>query len=120
VSGNRLTISGDQLVVEPLGLDQLWTFTRRLRIPLAQVTGAFFDPHVFDEPLGLRFPGLRLPRKVAGTFLTDGRRQFWNVVGHGGAVVVELDDAGRFDRLTLTAGDPLGTVDAINGALRPS
>lgn len=41
MSGNRLTIAGDQLVAEPLGLDKLWSFTRIIQIPLIHVKGAF-------------------------------------------------------------------------------
>ncbi|MDJ0337047.1 hypothetical protein [Cryobacterium sp. PH31-O1] len=120
MSGNRLTIADDQLVVEPRGLDRLWSFTRRIEIPLTQVSGAFFDPTVIDDPQGIRFPGLHLPRKVAGTFYTNGKRQFWNTVGLEKAIVVELDAAQRFDRLVLTVVNPLGQVDMINAARRSS
>ena len=118
MSGNRLTVTGDLLLVELRGLDRLWSFTRRLEIPLRHVHGAFFDPTVIDEPTGLRFPGIRLPRKVAGTFYTNGKRQFWNIVGLEGAIIVELDATERFDRLVLTVDDPLGQVDTINAARR--
>jgi hypothetical protein len=97
MSGNRLTITDDRLEVEPLGLDKLWSFTRRIQIPLTQVKGAFFDPTVIDDPKGLRFPGLHLPRKIAGTFYANGKRQFWNIVGLEGAIVVELAAVERFD-----------------------
>jgi hypothetical protein len=118
MSGNHLIIAGDQLVIEPRGLDRLWSFTRRIQIPLKQVRGAFFDPTVIDDPTGIRFPGLHLPRKVAGTFYTNGKRQFWNIVGYEAAIVIELDPAERFDRLVLTVDDPLGQVDKINAARR--
>ena len=37
MSGNHLTIVGDQLLIEPQGLDRLWSFTRRIQNPLKQV-----------------------------------------------------------------------------------
>lgn len=40
---NTITISGQELIVEPLGLDMLWAFTREMRIPLAHVRGATAD-----------------------------------------------------------------------------
>lgn len=120
MSGNRLTIDGDNLVVEPQGLDTLWSFTRRIVIPLAQVQRAFFEPSVIDHPQGLRLPGLRLPGKAAGTFDTDGKRQFWNTVGHDRTIVVELDSTARFDRLVLTVADPRHEVETINRARRSS
>jgi len=120
VSGNRLTIADDQLLIEPQGLDRLWSFTRRIQIPLKQVKSAFFDPTVIDDVRGIRFPGLHLPHKVTGTFNTNGKRQFWNLVGLEGAIVVELDAAERFDRLVLTVDNPLGQVDKINAARQSS
>lgn len=118
MSGTRVTIDGGDLVVEPLGLDRLWSFTRRIRLPLSQVQHAFFDPSVLDEPKGLRLPGLHVPGKAAGTFRSGGRRQFWNVTGSRQAIVVSLADGAPYDRLILTVDDPHGTVDAINGAPR--
>lgn len=116
MSSNRVTVTTDRLVVEPLGLDKLWSFTRRLEIPLTHVRGATFDPGMKDEPKGWRGPGLGLPGKKSGTFHSDGSKQFWNVSGYDRAVVVTLDPAERFDRLVITVDDPNGVVDAINGA----
>jgi hypothetical protein len=116
LSINRVTVTDDCLVVEPLGLNKLWSFTRRLRIPLAHVRGATFDPGMRNEPKGRRGPGLGLPGKLSGTYNADGRKQFWNVSGYERAVVVTLDPAERFDRLVITVDDPNGVVDAINGA----
>lgn len=43
MSQNRVTITKDALMVEPLGLNMLWSFTRRLQFPLAHVQGSTFD-----------------------------------------------------------------------------
>jgi len=118
MSGNRLTITDQMLIVEPLGMDKLWSFNRRIETPLAHVRVARFDPSVIDDPKGLRFPGLHLPGKIAGTFYTHGTRQFWNVSGYHHAIIVELDCAERFDRLVLTVDGPLDAVDSINNAAR--
>lgn len=98
-------------------MDKLWSFTRRIEIPLRHVRTASFDSRVMDGPKGLRWPGLRLPGKVAGTFYYDKTRQFWNVTGHHRTIVITLDGAERFDRLILTVGDPLREVDKIKHAL---
>ena len=118
MSINRVTVTADHLVVEPTGLNKVWSFTRRLQFPLERVRGATFDPGTRLEPKGWRCPGLGLPRKLAGTFRAGGGKQFWNVSGYDRAIVVTLDDAERFDRLVLTVDDPNDVVDAINGALR--
>ena len=120
MSGNRVTIVGDQLVIEPVGFDRLWSFTRRIQIPLSHVTGVYFDPTVAGQPKGLRFPGLGLPHKVAGTFYRKGTRQFWNTVGRGGALVIELSADERFNRLVLSVDDALEEVEAIDGARQHS
>ncbi|WP_326553342.1 hypothetical protein [Micromonospora sp. NBC_01813] len=113
---NRVYVADDHLVVEPVGLDKVWSFTRRLRIPLSQVEGAFFDPSVKDEPKGWRGPGLHLPGKLSGTFHSGRKRQFWNVSGYDRAIVVTLHPTERFNRLVLTVDNPREVVDTINGA----
>ena len=116
MSSNRVTVSEGCLVVEPVGLNKLWSFTRRLRFPLAHVRGATFDPGMKDEPKGWRGPGLGIPGKRAGTYHADGKKQFWNISGYDRAVVVTLDAAEPFDRLVITVDRPHEVVDAINGA----
>lgn len=116
MSGNRVTVAGELLVIEPKGLDRWWSFTRRLEIPLRHVKHAFFDPTSIPEPGGWRWPGLRLPWKVAGTFITNGRKEFWNISGYDRAIVIQLDEVPPFGRLVLTVDEPLRVVDAVNAA----
>lgn len=117
MSNNRVIMTDGHLVVEPEGLSKLWSFTRRLSVPLAHVRGATFDPGMRAEPKGWRGPGLRIPGKLSGTFHADGKRQFWNVSGYDKAIVITLDPAERFERLVLTVDDPNDVVDAINATL---
>jgi hypothetical protein len=114
---NTVTLTETTLTIEPRGLDRVWSFTRRLDIPLAHVRGAPFDPGANHEPKGLRAPGLAVPGKWAGTFTRDGDRAFWNVSAPGATIVVELADE-RYARLVLTTEDPRGVVDAINAAIQ--
>ena len=117
---NTVTLTPDALLVEPTGLNKLWSLTRQLTIPLAHVRGATFDPDVTAEPKGLRHPDLAVPGKWAGTFTKDGDTSFWNVSprrsGHRRTIVVQLDQE-KYQRLYLTVADPRGTVDAINAGL---
>lgn len=119
MTGTRVHVTEHHLVVEPLGWDKVWSFRRRLRIPLVHVRGATFDPGVRDEPKGWRGPGLGLPGKLAGTFHSDGRRQFWNVTGYERAIVIALDDAQRLDRVIVTVDDPDDVVATVNDAIAP-
>lgn len=119
MSSNRVTLTTDRLVIEPAGLDKIWSFTRRLQIPLAHVRGATHDPGMRDEPKGWRGPGLGLPGKLSGTFHADGGKQFWNVSGFDRTVVITLDPGERFDRLVITVDNPDEVVSAINNTLGP-
>lgn len=113
---NTVTITDGTLHVEPRGLDKLWSFTRRLDIPLGHVRGATFDPGANAEPKGVRRPGLHIPGKWAGTFAREGDVSFWNVGSPGRTVVVELTDE-RFQRLFLSVPEPRTLVDTINAAV---
>ena len=117
MSNNRVTITPDHLVVEPVGLNKLWSLTRLLKFPLEHVRGATFDPGMRDEPKGRRGPGLGVPGKLSGTFHADGKKQFWNISGYERAVVITLDPAEKFDRLVITVDDPHRVVDSVNIAL---
>ncbi|TKV61379.1 hypothetical protein FDO65_07250 [Nakamurella flava] len=112
---NEITLTAEELVVEPRGLDKLWSFTRELRIPLTHVRGATADPGVVDEPRGIRAPGLAVPGKYAGTFHRGGEATFWNVSDPRDNLVVELRDE-KYVRLVLTVADPTGEERRINAA----
>lgn len=114
---NTVTVNDTTLTVEPLGLDKLWSFTKKLEIPLANVRGATLDPGAADEPKGIRGPGLGLPGKWSGTFTRDGEKSFWNVGDAARTVVVELVNE-HYARLVLTVEEPRETVDRINAAAR--
>lgn len=114
---NEITVTADELVVQPRGLDKLWSFTRELRIPLTHVRGATADPGVADEPRGLRAPGLAVPGKYAGTFHRDGEATFWNVSDPRDNVVIDLQDE-KFRRLVLTVADPSAEERRINAAVQ--
>jgi hypothetical protein len=118
MSTNRVTITGDHLVIEPVGLNKIWSLTRRLQIPLEHIRGATYDPGMRNEPKGQRGPGLRLPGKLAGTFHANNENQFWNISGYDRAIVITLDPAERFDRLVITVDDPHEIVQVINSAGR--
>jgi len=114
---NTVTLRDDRLVVEPKGLDKLWSFTRSLEFTLDHVRGATVDPGANCEPKGIRAPGLGLPGKTSGTFHRDGERTFWNISRPGDTVVIELVDE-DFQRLVLTVDAPRDVAQAINNAAR--
>ena len=64
MSTTRVTVTPTELIVEPRGLDKLWSFRRRIVVPLSHVRGATHDPGMKHEPRGLRAPGLGLPQQA--------------------------------------------------------
>lgn len=114
---NIVTIRDDRLVVEPKGVDKLWSFTRTLECSLDHVRGATVDPGANREPKGLRAPGLALPGKTSGTFHRQGEKTFWNISRPGDTIVVELTGT-DFQRWILTVDDPRSLAQAINNAAR--
>ena len=114
----RVSIAGDDLIVDVEGLDKLWALTSRLTIPLANVRGATADPGIVREPKGVRAPGTHVPGViVAGSFYTEGERVFWDVRDGAKAIVIELGDQ-NYARLVIEVDDPRGTVDMIENAVQ--
>lgn len=116
---NKVEIQDGELIVTPRGLDKMWSFKREIRVPLALVRGATFDPGVVTEPKGFRSPGLNtLGKKVSATYRKDGERHYWNVTGASDVLVVELDPTFEYSRLILSVDDPVGLERRINEAVR--
>ncbi|MCZ2117964.1 hypothetical protein NUI01_09735 [Corynebacterium sp. MC-17D] len=74
MSNNNLKFTDATLVVEPLGLDKIWSFKGSIEVPWEHVRGATHDPGMKNEPKGFRCPGLRMGEKLAGTFHSDGEK----------------------------------------------
>jgi hypothetical protein len=114
----RVSIDGDDLIVDVEGLDRLWALKSRLTVPLANVRGATADPGILRGPKGIRAPGTHIPGVVvAGSFYAEGERVFWDVHDAGKAIVIELGDD-RYARLVIEVDDPRSTVDMIETAVR--
>lgn len=112
---NIVTVEDGRLVVEPRGMDKVWSFTRRLEIPLTHVRGATVDPGANAEPKGIHTPGLDIPGKAAGTFLRRGEKTFWNISRPRDTIVIELVEE-KYQRLVLTVDGPRDVVQRINNA----
>jgi len=114
----ELSIEQGDLVVEVRGWSRLWTFKRRLRVPLSQISAVRWDPTVAKGWWkGWRIPGTHIPGAiVAGTFYRRGGREFWDVRDGSNAVTIELERS-RYRRLVVDVVDPSNTVRRINETL---
>jgi hypothetical protein len=113
----RVTLDGDNLVVEIEGMDKLWALKSRLIVPLDKVRGVTADAGAAKEPKGLRAAGTHVPGLVvAGTFHQDGERVFWDVHDPAKAIVIELAEQ-RYARLVVGVADPRATVALIESVI---
>ena len=58
MNDNAIRLTERSLIVEPLGLNKLWSFTRQIQVPWEHVRGATHDSGVKYEGKGWRGPGL--------------------------------------------------------------
>lgn len=101
----RLSVDGDELVLDLSGLEKVEGFHGDIRVPLASVRQVRFVDDPWPELRGIRAPGTGVPGVVAvGTRRGSGIKDFAAVHGQGPAIVVELDGA-DFDRLVVTEDD---------------
>jgi hypothetical protein len=116
----RVDIEGERLVVTMHGLDVMWTFRRRIVVPLAHVKGARIDPHVDRHGPWLgagRTMALLDYAVAAGPMLVHGRHEFWDVHHPDSCVTIDLVDE-PFERLVIEVEAPGAVVEAVTAAVK--
>ena len=112
-----ISIGARALTVRFRGIHRFWTLKRRLEVPLDSIVDARVDPALAAGEPGLRLLGAELPGAVvAGRFIRNGERAFWDVRNPNKAVVIELTGE-RYALLVVEVDDPEAVVDAIHHAL---
>lgn len=113
-----ITVRDDKLIVLVCGLHVLWALRRRLVIPLSRVTEIRAEPDLSLRSVrGFRMPGTYVPGLItAGTYVSGGKSEFWDVSRPPHAVVIELD-GGAYKRLVVDVADPAGTVRRVREAI---
>lgn len=113
-----INIVNEMLILEVQGWHQLWTFKRRLEIPLANITQIYADPSTkLGWWKGIRLPGTHIPGYIiAGTFYKDGQRIFWDVRNPKNTIVIDLKDE-RYNQLIVEVENPKETVKEIQSSL---
>ncbi|MCO6541546.1 MAG: hypothetical protein J6584_04375 [Lactobacillus sp.] len=115
---NRIEVNDKRLTIVPIGLDKLWSFKSKLSIPLDHVVGATIDAGIWKDQKGIRNPGLGLPNKLAGTFISQGERTFWNAIIKDDPIVIQLHDE-EFVRIVVSMprSQARQVVDQINSSI---
>jgi hypothetical protein len=107
-----VSISGDKLIVEVLGLHKIWALKNRLEIPVDHISSVRHAPE--ERARGIRLPGTFIPGLItAGTYYEGGgKRVFWDVHDHEKAVAIELHDE-KFAAVIVEVADPEATIRNI-------
>jgi hypothetical protein len=116
----RVEIGATQLRVTMSGWDVLWTFRKRIVVPLEHVLGARLDEHVAAQGPWLgagRTDALLDYAVAAGPMLVHGRHEFWDVHDPERCVTIDLEGE-PFERLVIEVDDPAAVVDAVNAAVQ--
>lgn len=111
---NSITFGEHSLTVAVNGIDKMWSFKSELVIPYEHVAGATLDKDVLADYKGIRWPGLSIPGKYAGTFILHGEKTFYNAeVGEDDVIVIQLHNE-EYVRLVLSVDDGADVVNQIN------
>ncbi len=97
---------GDNVVFNVIGLHQLWACRRSISVLRANITSARRESPSLRGWKGWRWPGTSVPGLlIAGTFVGDGKRTFWDVHNPAATVVIELMNE-KFDELVIEVESP--------------
>ncbi|HCN74643.1 PH domain-containing protein [Pseudolactococcus plantarum] len=97
---NLLTIEKDRLIIEPKGLDKIWSFTNKIEIPFKNIISVSIDKKITNERKGIRLLGLATFSKWSGTFISKKEKNFWNVTRTETPIVIALRNE-KFKRLII-------------------
>jgi hypothetical protein len=116
-----IRIEDDALIVDVLGVHQIFALKGELRVPLSHVRSARHDPeHAHRFWHGLKMVGTDIPGVfAAGTFWSSEGWRFWDVRHPDNAITIELNDE-RLAEIIVEVEDPSAAVATINEAVRRS
>ncbi len=117
-------ITPTEVVIRPRGLHALWAFKREVRIPRGQLkrvqVGVTPDAGTRLRH-SLRLPGTAVPWLItAGSYRSDGRWAFWDVVGKGEKAVTLTTEGHRYAELVVDVAEPEATVTALQQVIGPT
>ena len=113
-----ISVAGDNLVVEVIGIDRVFAFKRRVTVPLEHVVTIgrgvqLGRPLMLGLPwLANSFPGVF----TAGSYLRQGKWSFWDVHDPKQAVLIKLRDE-HYSLLVIEVHDPRATIALVNRGL---
>ena len=115
----HISIEGDRVHFDVVGLDKLWSLRSRLDIPLAHIRAVQIDPDAARGWWhGLRLLGSNIPGVLTvGTFYQHGEIVFCDVHDPERTIVLELDHE-KYKRLIVEVENPQTARTMLNQALK--
>ena len=115
----KISIEGDRVHFDVVGLDKLWSLRSRLDIPLAHVRAVQIDPEAARGWWhGLRLLGSNIPGVLTvGTFYQHGEVVFYDVHDPERTIVLELEHE-TYKRLIVEVDDPQTAQKMIDQAIK--
>lgn len=112
----QLTVTGSALVIEPQGLDRLWTRRDRIELPLAVVASVRIAPRCEAPPRPERRSALHVPGIItAGAHGTT----FWDVRRGDQLLIIQCHPGAEFATLVLQFANPFATLTRTRTVLAP-
>jgi hypothetical protein len=114
----KVSIEGEQAVLEVEGFDKLWALRSRLHIPLAHITSVEANAEQVGRWWhGFKIVGTDVPGLLgAGTFYYHGELVFWDVHDPANSIILSLDHE-RYKKLIIEVHDPAATLDRLRSAI---
>jgi hypothetical protein len=115
----HISIEGDRVHFDVVGLDKLWSLRSRLDIPLAHIRAVQIDPDAARGWWhGLRLLGSNIPGVLTvGTFYQHGEIVFYDVHDPERTIVLELDHE-KYKRLIVEVENPQTARTMLDQALK--
>ncbi|MFN3216825.1 MAG: hypothetical protein ACE367_10050 [Acidimicrobiales bacterium] len=117
--GLEVRVDSTALDVNVTGADRFWGLRSRLELPTGRIVSAKVRPtSEAKADLWMRAAGLGFPRMAAVGYFhgRTAKRQWWRVYRADRVVVIDLDEASRFDRIVLQI-DPPDDPDLVVAAI---
>lgn len=115
---NKITLQAHQLVVEPQGLDKIWSLRKHLVVPYQHILGATVNREISRASRGWRVLGTSIPGYYyAGTFKNQGMLNFYNIKAGRTVIVIKLQHE-KYHSLVLEVKNPQALVAQINQKIK--
>ena len=115
---NKITFQAHQLVVEPQGLDKIWSLRKHLVVPYQHILGATVNSEISRASRGWRVLGTSIPGYYyAGTFKNQGMLNFYNIKAGRTVIVITLHHE-KYQSLVLEVKNPQALVAQINQKIK--